>query len=526
MDARGDQFCLAILAIALLASAGPLAAEETPARGGTAVVAVIADPGHLNPAITTASNVHAVADSLFNGLVELDRQLRPGPDLAESWRVSDDGKTYTFQLVPGVHWHDGTALTAADVKFTFEQVLFKYHARTKAGLGAVVKEIETPDERTVVFRLKQPYGAFLQGLDVTEAPILPKHIYAEGDPNQNPANLKPVGSGPFRLESYQIGEGATLVRNPVYFKPQLPFLDKLAIRIIPDATTQLLALSQGEVDYVSGISGVDADRLKSRGGVTLVDTTSSSGGSNCIMTMSFNLDRPATATLEVRQALAHAIDRDRILRQVIFGRGRVADAPISSGIPWAHAPGILARYDYSPEKAAALLDAAGYKRRADGTRLALDITHFPTFNKYGELIRQDLAQIGVNVTIRPLDRAAFVETVFSKRDFDLNLISYCNGLDPDLGVRRMYVSSNIGNIAFSNAAAYRNQRIDELFAAGSATVTLEQRSRLYAEIQAIVAKDPPYWWLVETDFTTAYRDAFHGFAPWTGQFAERAWMTR
>ena len=521
-----DHCRLAILAIVLLSGAGPLKGAETPIRGGTAVVAVIADPGQLNPAITTASNVHAVADSLFNGLVELDRQLQPLPDLAESWKVSDDGSAYTFRLAPDVSWHDGVPLTAADVKFTFEQLLFKYHARTKAGLGAVVKEIETPDERTVVFRLKQPYGALLQGLDVTEAPILPKHIYADSDPNQNPTNVRPVGSGPFRFESYQLGDSVTLVRNPVYFKPQFPFLDKVAIRVIPDATTQVLALTQGEVDYASGISGADADHLKNRGGITLVDTTSSSGGSNCIMTMSFNLDRPGTAKIEVRQALAHAIDRNRILHQVIFDRGRVADAPISSGIPWAHASGVLARYDYSPEKAAALLDAAGYNRRADGTRLALDITQFPTFTKYGELIRQDLAQIGVNVTIRPLDRAAFVETVFDKRDFDLNLISYCNGLDPDLGVRRMYVSSNIGNIAFSNAAAYRNQRIDELFALGSATNTLEERRRIYAEIQAIVAKDLPYWWLVETDFTTAYRDAFHGFAPWTGQFSERAWMRR
>jgi hypothetical protein len=151
--------------------------------------------------------VHAVADSLFNGLVALDRNLRPVPDLATAWTISDDSTVFTFTLAQA-RWHDGTPLTSADVKFTFEEVLFKYHARTKAGLGAIVDHIDTPDDRTVAFHLKKPYGAFLQGLDVTEAPILPKHLFASGDPNTNPANLKPVGTGPFRLESYRAGAAA------------------------------------------------------------------------------------------------------------------------------------------------------------------------------------------------------------------------------------------------------------------------------------------------------------------------------
>lgn len=509
----------------LLAFANIAVAAEPPARGGTAVIAIVADPGQFNPGITTSSNVHAVADSLFNGLVALDENLKPVPDLAASWTVNGDSTVFTFTLAQA-RWHDGVPVTSADVKFTFENVLFKYHARTKAGLGAVVTAIETPDDRTVVFRLKQPYGALLQGLDVTEAPILPKHLFVSGDPNNNPANLKPVGTGPFRLESYRAGDSATLVRNPDYFKPGLPYLDKLVFRVLPDDNTRLLALIAGEVDYVSSVSGPDLERLRAIRGIQVAGTTRESGGSNCIMTMTYNLERPATAKLEVRQALAHAIDRQQMLRQVIFGQGRVADAPISSGIPWAHASGTLAEYDLSPDKARALLDVAGYKPGPDGTRLVLDITYFPTFNKYAEVMRQNLARIGIKLNLRPLDRAAFVETVFAKRDFDLNLISYCNGLDPDLGVRRMYVSSNIGNIAFSNAAAYRNPKVDSLFAAAGATAMLDERQGIYREIQSIVAKDLPYWWLVETDFTSAYRSTLHGIATGTGQLAERAWITR
>ena len=124
-----------ILTTLLLCMAGVCAAQQAPVRGGVAVIAVAADPGHLNPAISTGAHVHAVADSVYNALVELDRDLRPQPDLAQRWSISEGGTVYTFQLATGVRWHDGTAFSSADVKFTFEEVLLKHHARTKAGLG-------------------------------------------------------------------------------------------------------------------------------------------------------------------------------------------------------------------------------------------------------------------------------------------------------------------------------------------------------------------------------------------------------
>lgn len=496
--------------------------EPTP--GGTAIVAISADPGHFNPGITTGANVHTVADSIFNGLVGLSANLRPEPDLAASWDINEDSTVYTFHLVPGVQWHDGQPFTSADVKFTFEEILFNHHSRTKAGLGSVVESIETPDELTVVFRFSEPYGPLLQRLDVTEAPILPKHIYEGTDPVENPANLQPVGTGPFKLESYSKDDSVTLVRNENYFKPGLPYLDRLVFRVIPDDNTQLLALEQGEVDYIGRVPGPEVDRLRSLGDFTVVGSTTGAGGGNCIMTITFNLEREVFQDLRVRQAFAHAVNRQQILEQVIFNQGRVAGAPISSGIPWAHAYGALNAYNYDPEQAKELLDAAGYQPGADGTRFTIDIVHFPAFNKYSEVMKQNLAEVGINLNVRPLDREAAVDTIFNQRDFDTNLISYCNGLDPDIGVRRMYVSDNIGNIPFSNGATYRNERVDELFATAGATADLSRRTQMYREIQEILAEDLPYWWLVETDFASAYRNTFNDFSVWTGQFAERAWL--
>ncbi|MBA3325476.1 MAG: hypothetical protein H0T41_09540 [Rhodobacteraceae bacterium] len=505
-------------------AAGLLIAGAGSAAENIAVVGISADPGHFNPGITTGSHVHTVADSIFNGLVGLDQNLDPVPDLATSWEVSEDGKTVTFRLAEA-NWHDGAPFTSEDVKFSFEEVLFEHHSRTKAGLGDVVESIETPDPRTVVFKLAAPHPALLRRLDVTEAPILPKHVFeGAGDPNEAAANLAPVGTGPFRLASYMPNSEIVLERNPDYFKPGLPKLDRLVFRILADPTTMLLAYQQGELDYMGGVQGQDVAALEA-GGAEIVTSSSSPGGGNCIMTVSFNLKREATQNPGVREAFALAIDRDRIVEQVLFGQGKVATAPISSAIGWAHGDGALAAYGHDPEAAKAALDAAGFAPDADGTRLTLDMVHFPTFNRYAELMKQDLAAVGVELVSRPLDREATVETIFTQRDFDTNLISYCNGVDPEIGVKRMYVSSNIGPIPFSNAAAYRNGEIDRLFAEAGSVPGEDARGALYKEAQGILAEDLPYWWLVETVSVAAYDDALTGFKPWTGQFAEEAERT-
>jgi peptide/nickel transport system substrate-binding protein len=487
----------------------------------TLVVAVQADPGQLNPAISTASPVHAVADSIFNGLVALDAETNPLPDLAQRWEMAEDGLQYRFILARNAKWHDGKPVTAADVKFSFEEVLLKKHDRTRASLAPVLDIIEAVDDNTVLFRLKRPYPALLQQLDATEAPILPKHIYGEGEIEKNAANLNPVGSGAWRFESYRKDNSVVLVRNADYFKPGLPKFDRLVFRIIPDATTQVQALLRGEVDFVGRLPPSEIKRVEESGAATLMDVKGGPGGSNCIMTIGLNLDRPALQKLEVRQALSAAIDRRAFVSQILFNRGRAASAPISSGIPWAHAAGTLPA-SADTARATTLLEGAGLKAGANGERLSLDIVQFATFSRYADLLRQQFAAVGVQLKPRLLDPAAMSDAVFTKRDFDLTLISYCNGNDPEIGVRRMYVSSNIGNIPFSNASAYRNAEVDGLFGVAGNSVDRQKRADAYKSIQQIAARDLPYIWLVETDFTSAWRKDLTGFTPWSGQFAEQA----
>ena len=524
----------ALIALVALLACATAQAQETPVRGGTLVVAISADPGHLNPAITTSGATHTAAELIYNGLLGRDERGDAVPDLAESFTVEQSGAVYRFRLRDGVTWHDGTRFTAGDVKFTFDEVLLKYHARTKASMGGVLASIEAPDDRTVVFRFKQPYAPLLQQLDATEAPIVARHVYQNGDPQANPANASPIGTGPFKFVAYRKGAEIRLARNPSYFKRGVPYLDEIVMRVIPDAGTQILALENREVDFLWGVPGPQQSRLQADNRFKLAQTSYHPGGSNCIMTMSFNLDRPVLKDVRVRRAIAHALDRDAFLRQILFGEGKVAAAPISSEIAWAHARG-LAMPAFDRAEAERLLDAAGWKKEreavrvargvagvADGTRLAIDFLHFPTFAKYGELMRQHLGAVGIEVTQRPLEPAVFAPTVFKDRAFDTNVISYCNGPDPEIGVRRMYHSSQIGPAPFTNAAGYRNDRVDALFDQGARTVEREKRTPIYRQMQEIVVQELPYVWLVETPTTRAWSARCGGFRAWTGLFAEAA----
>ncbi|MGQ0604524.1 MAG: ABC transporter substrate-binding protein [Anaerolineales bacterium] len=497
--------------------------EPTALPGGTLVVAIGEDPGQFNPGITTSFGPHSVADSIYNGLVGLDVNANPVPDLATSWEISDDSTTYTFHLAEGVTWHDGEPFSSEDVKFTFENILLKYHSRTKAGLEKIVAGIDTPDANTVVFRFNKPYAPLLQRLDVTETPILPKHIY-EGieDPTKADANLKPVGTGPFVLDLYTPGVEIRLKRNENYFKAGLPHFDEVVFRIIPDVNTQIQALEAGEVDYVWRVPGPDTARITDSPNTDVLPVFSVPGGGYCIMTMTFNLERDVFKDVKVREAFAYAIDRQQIVDQILFGQGRAAKAPISSGIGWAHLTD-GPQYAYDPAMAEKLLDEAGFPKGADGVRFTVDFVHFPTFSKYGEVLREQLGKVGVDFELRPIERDAAIDTIFNQRDFDTNVISYCNTTDPEIGVRRMYVSSNIGNIPFSNGATYPNPEVEALFDQAASTADQAARGDIYHQIQEILLTDLPYWWLVETDFGIGVRSKCHDFKGWSGHFAEAAW---
>lgn len=511
-----------IVALVGVAFAGVGCGRERASRPAAVLVAAIgSDPGHLNSAITTNGGVHTAADLLYNGLVELDAAA-PVPSLAERWEVEEQGARYRFHLRKDVRWHDGRPFTSGDVKFSFEELLLRYHARTRASLGPALLSIEAPDTLTVVFRFKQPYAPFLQQLDVVEAPILPKHIYEGLDPLKNPANQSPVGTGPFRFVSYVPDSEIRYRANPEYFGGK-PGLDEVVLRVIPDGGTQVLALEAGEIDWLFSVPGAQLERLRRNQEIRFLRNSLSPGGSNCVTTLAFNLDRPAWRDPRVRLAIAHAIDRKQFLERALFGEGRVAETSISSEIRFAHASDLRSP-ERDPVEAARLLDAAGWKEAprggraargvsgfSDGAPLTLGFKYFPNQTDYGNLLRAQLGAVGIEVKPEPLDPPVLVQAVFSQRDFDTALIPYCNGADPEIGVRRMFVSTSVAPIPFSNAAGYRNPEMDDLFDRAARALDPVERSRFYRRIQELALRDLPYLPLVETEGTRAYSDRCRGF---------------
>ena len=496
---------------------------SAPARPGTAPITLViaqgGDPGALNPAVTTSGNTHPITDQMFNGLVGLDAQFNPIPELAERWQIEDGGRTYHFTLREGVTWHDGRPFTSADVKFTFENALLKYHSRTRAALEGLLIAVETPDERTAVFRLKRPYSPLLQRLDVVEASIIPRHQYAGQDLLSGEATRRPIGTGPFRFVSYAPGTSVVLERNADYFREDLPGVDRLVFRIFPNPSLSVAALENGEVDYLGSVPGADAERLRRTPGIAVVAGSGGSGGSICQDVVIPNTTRQPFNDIRVRRAFAHALDRAFIVERIYFGQGTPATGPISHLLSWAYTPETR-QYPHDVEAARRLLSEAGWQPGKSGERFAVTFTHAGNQQRLGQAMREQLGRVGITLNLQTLDFNATVERVFVKKDFDLGFASFCNGADPDIGVRRVYVSSNIGPFPFSNGAGYRNARVDELFDLGSGAVERDKRRSFYVEMQQIVADEVPYFWLIDSEGFRAHRTAFTGFRLWTGAFAE------
>lgn len=515
-----------------------------PVRGGTLVVAIGSDPGSLNPAVTSNGGVHTASEMMFNGLVGWGADGKLVPELAESWTIEGGGTSYKFNLRQNVKWHDGVPFTSDDVKFTFEKALLKLHSRTQASVGTAQVTIETPDPKTVIFKFPNPYAPLLQQLNVTEAPIIPKHVY-EGCADLAtvagcPANKAPVGTGPFKLDSYTIQE-IKMVRNPNYFRPGLPYLDGMVERVIPDAGTQLLALENKEIDWVGGVPGPDIDRTKKNPALGTATAPRGSGGGNCTLTGVFNMKpaagRPGFFTdLRTRQAFWAAVNRDQAFKTVSFSQGKLAAAPINSGITFATATGLnLPTFDAT--KAKTLLDQVGWKDQGGGARVAQGVPNVPDGTKfevdwhgfsgdqttYGEQIRSQVAAVGITLNVKTEDNATFSRNVFTQREFDTAVVSYCNGDDPDIGFRRQVDSRQINTTAFTNGAGYSNPEVDSLLDKATREPDPAKRTPIYKSLQEILVKDLPYLWLTESAGLRAFNANCTGFNHEnTGLFAEAA----
>lgn len=505
-----------LVALAAMTISGvSVAASSTPKRGGSMVIGISTDPGTLNGSISGSFFDKIIASNVFSMLIRLDRSMDPVPDLASDWTVSDDGLTYTFHLVKGAMWHDGKPVTSADVKYTVEEVMMKVHPRAGT-YGEVINRVDTPDANTAVFKLNRPFGALMNGLGY-DFLILPKHIYAGTDVKTNPNNAKPIGSGPFKFKDWVRGSHITLERNPDYFVKGLPYLDRLVFRIIPDASSRVMALEAGDIDYLAymALPSSAVPRLKANKNIMVTQDGLESLAS--ILMINLNLDNSVFGDIRVRQAIAHAIDRQYLVDYADYGLGRPATGPISSQTTWAYEPNVT-RYNYDTAKAVKLLEAAGYKAGKDGVRLALRLiadTAVELNRKSAEIIKEQLRSVGIKVELQLVERGVMLDRVYTKRDYDMHIHGFSTGSDPAIDVARLYVSSNIRPVSFTNGSGYRNKAVDDLFYKGEVATKTADRAGYYREAQKLLVSDLPVIHLVEYGTMAAWNKRFHGLHEWS-----------
>ncbi|MBI3292038.1 MAG: ABC transporter substrate-binding protein [Elusimicrobia bacterium] len=507
------------LVMSLLVWPGPAAGQK---RGGTAVLAIDSNPLTLNPAITSGDPDHMVGEKVYGALIYLDDNFSPRPDLALRWEVAPDGLSYRFDLRPNVKWHDGQPFTSADVKYTFEEVLAKYHPLSKNTFQRIAS-VDTPDPLKVVIRMKEPFGPFLSILFSFNAPIIPKHIYGGTDVLTNAANSRPVGTGPFKFHEWIRGDRITLVRNDAYYHPVQ--LDRLILKIIPDAAARTLAFESGDVDYIADyyLAKSDVARLEK-----LRDSKVRRGGDLPINTLlGFNIRQRSLAVPEVRHAIATAIDRKLIVDKARFGLGIPGRSEIDGHFTWAYNPKIdySVIYAFNPSKARTLLDTAGYRPGPDGKRVSLRLIYNvarPVLAQIAEIMKSQLADVGIELRLEAVERAVWIDRVWMKYDFDLHLFEGGTFGDPALGVQRWYLCADeVRRIFAVNATGYCNPMVDELFHRAATEVKVSDRARYYFQVQEILARDLPHLVLIENENVDVAKSYLKGI--WAGKMQYSQW---
>lgn len=481
-------------------------AQGQPTRGGTLSMILNPEPPVLVTGVNSASPVAGISPKMFEGLVTYSPDFKMVPQLALSWDQSADGMTVTFKLRPNVKWHDGKPFTSADVQYSFMNILKKVHSRGKATF-LYLEAVDTPDPMTAVFRFSKPSPYAMRALAGLESPIMPKHIYEGSDPLKNPANVKPIGTGPFKFKEWQRGNYIMLERNPDYWDAGKPYLDALIFRIIPDGSARAVALESGAVQYGSQyiVPLNDVARLGKLPHLNV--TTAGFEYNTSVNYMEFNLRRDNLKDVRVRRAIAHAINPDFLVKNVWFGFAEKATSPFTNKQKDFHTDNVP-QYPYDLKKAEQLLEEAGFKKGPDGTRMKLTIDYSPSgemFRQTAEVLRQGLQRIGIAAEVRNQDSPTYLRRVWTDNDFDINLYSASNIADPVIGVQRFYWSKSIQKgVTYSNGAGYNDPEMDKLLETAQVENDPAKRRALYEQVQRKIMTDLPNMGLVYIQWFTIH----------------------
>ena len=471
-----------LLIAAALALPGAALAQQTDLTVGLQL-----EPPNLDPTAGAAGAIDSVVyANLFEGLTRYAPDGSVVPALAESWDVSEDGLTYTFHLRPDVRFHDGTAMDAEDVKFSLDRARAESSANAQKGLFEEIEEVTVLDPQTVEIRLSQPDGAFPTNMAWGDAVIVAPESVEQ-------AATAPVGTGPFRFSRWVQGDRVELVRNPDYWGEPAA-LEAVTFRFINDPTAAFSAVMAGDVDVFAGFPApenlpqFEADpRFQ-----VLVGTTEG----ETILAMN-NRREPFSDPL-VREAVAHAIDRQAIIDGAMFGQG----TPIGTHFA-PHNPAyvdLTSLSEHDPERARELLAEAGYP---DGFQTTLVLPPPSYARRGGEIVAAQLREVGIEAQIQNVEWAQWLESVFGANEFDMTIVSHTEPMDINIYANPDYYFG------------YDDAEFQDLMERLSAEADPAAREALLREAQTAIAEDHVNAYLFQLAFPTVAAAGVQGL--WVDQ---------
>jgi peptide/nickel transport system substrate-binding protein/oligopeptide transport system substrate-binding protein len=458
-----------------------------------------ADPTTLDPALITDVTGGYIAAKIFNGLVKLDEHLNVIPDIAESWKVLDNGTTYIFHLNKDVKYINNRIVTAEDFRYSFKRILspsgkspntwvLEKISGAKAfmqGRTSDISGIEIPDRYTLKIRLDQPFSPFLYLLTMTPAYVLPKE---EVERLGADFSSHPVGTGPFVLKEWRNNNEIVLVRNNHYFSEHAK-IEGIVYKIIPEDLTAVTEFELGNLDVIT-VPASEYSRYRESPEWTRY--LSSVHGLN-VYYLGFNCSRPPFDNVDLRKAVSYAIDRDKILKTFYEKRGRLAQGPV---------PEILRKwqmqfpYSFDPQEAKRIIDAGGMKDKT----VLFYITADQEVIDMAEIIQSYLNKVGLKVEIKQLEWSAY-KSALNNGEADLYWLSWwADYPDPENFLFPLFHSSNHG--ASGNRSRYTNREVDLLIEAGQKALNISERDGYYKLAEKIIIDEAPwvFFWH-KTDFT-------------------------
>jgi peptide/nickel transport system substrate-binding protein len=492
------------LALGTFPSIGRPRAQE-PQRGGTLVATwgggeppacYVPSGGGPGPTFTASKVFERLGrrglDGVFTG------------ELAEEWKPAPDFKSYTIRLRKGVAFHDGKEMSAADVVYSIDEIWKKLAAQETL---ADYAGCEMPDGGTVVMTFAKPmpefsFACLMCGNDNY---VVPRHVYAGGDPRANPANSAPIGTGPWKFKEWVRGSHVEYARNESYWRAGLPYLDTLVLRFVREPSGRAAALEAGEIQIGVYNPVPLADLKRMAATARFAATAKGYGEAAWATTLDCNLRTKLFDKREVRQAVFHAIDRELIARSAYAGYARPGSSPILSSNTDFFTPDTFDT-QHDLKTAATLLDGAGYPKKANGKRFALTLVAagwFAENARVGAIVKQGLEEVGVSVNLVVPDRTTSIRRLYADYDFDLAISNQADPPEPVPATTRHYTSDGLRKgVPFANASGFHTDEVDALVGEMKIETDPARRKALAVDFQKIITREAPSLPLVELDTQT------------------------